>query len=157
MSLIIWDCNSPLGKNLFKHNDSLKITGTGINNIPWSHRSCTADTHRDDRFLLTRMPSKWNRQCRTDRHKELQQINDSESSELGDQSISSLSLGIYRQVKKFFAVTEAFSSWLVEVCTPLLCSRLWAQEKGKMCNLHLYSKDKKKQEPRKLKVLLSCS
>lgn len=85
MSLIIWDCNSPLGKNLFKHNDSLKITGTGINNITWSHRGAALHTaHSGDRFLVTRMPSKWNRQCRTDRHKELQQINDSKSSELED-------------------------------------------------------------------------
>lgn len=103
------------------------------------------------RLLVTRMPSKWNRRCRTDRHKVLQQINDSKSSELEDWSISSLNLGIYRQVKNFLAATEAFCSWLVEVCIPLLCSRLQAQEKGEMCNLHLYSKDKKSRSPESLK------
>lgn len=44
MSLIIWDCNSPLGKNLFQHNDSPKITGTGINTITWSHRGTALQT-----------------------------------------------------------------------------------------------------------------
>lgn len=137
-------------KASFKHNDSLKITETGMNSSTWSHRGTSPQiAHGSERFLVTRMPTKQYKQRKAKERKE--EFHQKRIQTHQNWEPKGIPFGVCVYTQRSSAVPGLSAPQQLRCGSPFSAAccpahLLACMEKGRMHDLHLHSKDTKKAE-----------